>query len=156
MKKLNILSIIAFIVILFGIFKPWLWRGYNSWTEFDPSRREPEIYYHKIITISPYYVSIITDNKLDAIIWFVNYETSFSGTIILASSFLSIFRYRKKFINFILNFISLIMILFFILSLGGRGLGIGSVTFIGEGFKITLIGLTLMFISSLFELLSQE
>lgn len=153
-RKFNLLSVVAFIVIVFGIFNTWLWRGYDSWTDFDPQRREVEIHYHIITTVSPFYSSIIVDGKLSNMFWFVNFETSLAGAIILSTSFLSIFVYKKKYIKLLLNFISLIMVVFFFLSFGGRGLGIGSITYLGDGFRITMIGVTLMFISALFDLIS--
>jgi hypothetical protein len=136
-----------------GLFNPWLWRGYDPWTEFDPLKREAEIHYHQIMTISPFYISIFIDGKLETTIWFINFELSLSGAILLLTSILSIFIYNKRYIKFLINLISFSMVILFFLSFGGRGLGLGSITFIGGGFYITLIGLIIIFIASVLELI---
>jgi hypothetical protein len=153
LKKINILNLIGCIIIIYGLFNPWLWRGYDPWTEFDPLKREAKIHYHQIMTTSPFYISIFIDDKLESTIWFINLESSISGATLLSTSILSIFIYKKRYIKLLINLISFSMIILFFLSFGGRGLGIGSITFIGGGLYITLIGLIIIFIASVLDLI---
>jgi len=158
-RKINLWGVIAGFILIVGLFGPWLWRGYNSYVEFNTRTKKTEIYYHLKIVISPLFILMIRDGKIDNTICFPNFGTSLVGVILISAAVLYIFGFNRKFsraganlVNLSILLISFLAFLIFFLSLG-RGLGIGISTHVGWGFKMTLIGVILIFFSSLVEYL---
>lgn len=151
--KINILGIIAGVMIIAGLFGPWLWRGYNPYYEINPETRERELRYHLITRISPFFFSIVTSAEEHTIEWFVSPGSSLSGVILISVAILFPFKFNRLWINGLIFLISMMACFFFFLNLGS-GLWLGLLTRFGWGFQITTIGLTLAFLSLLLGLFS--
>lgn len=142
---------VGFIIIV-GLFGPWLSIGYDSYGVINPRTGQVEVRYHSKIVVSPFFGSIIRDDKLVRTIWFLSFGTSLAGMMLISSAALYVFRFNRTWINFLLFTISFLGFNIFFLSLG-RGLSIGVKTHVGWGLIITLIGLILMFVLSILELM---
>lgn len=153
--RVSLWGVAACLIVAVGVFQPWLWRGYKPYSEFNPRTRRPDIRYHLVTTVSPFYTSIIREGEVEATSWFMSPETSLSGILILSAASLSAFEFDRGWIKVALSLTSSFSFLFFFLSLGGGGLGLGSVTHLGWGSTITLIGITFMFLLSLIKMISR-
>lgn len=146
--RLNLFGILAGLVITVGILGPWLWRGYDSWSDFDQVAREPEIHYHTVHIVSPLSISVFKDGKLETAVWFFSPECSACGILLLVAAALSIFQFRRRWANLTPPLLCFASSLLFFLSLG-RGVGLGSRTFLDWGFKVTLFGMAISVLSCL-------
>ena len=136
----RILRIFTAILLMVSLFKPWLWRGYEPWSEFSQEYRKPIIHYHKIITITPIKIEVVEDGNLILSKWFYRVEMSIAGIGIITCSIICLINFNKWKLDFV-GFLSwMFSLILFFLTLGGRGYGIGSITFLGLGLKIFLIG----------------
>ncbi len=101
--RLRVCCLIASLVTISGLFQPWLWRGYDSYSEFNPRTRKPETHYHVVTTVSPLHTSIFRDGKLVMAKWFMDLETSFAGAVLVSAALLSIFRYDRSWFKILLS-----------------------------------------------------
>ncbi|MFP3951562.1 MAG: hypothetical protein ACLFVP_05430, partial [Candidatus Bathyarchaeia archaeon] len=117
--------------------------------------KKPEIHYHIVTTVSPFYTSFIKDGVRETTKWFMSPVASLSGFALISAAILSIFRFDNAWINVIGPLAAFSSSIIFLMSLGGGGLGLGSVTHLGWGFKITSIGIILNFLLSLMKIVSK-
>jgi len=142
-NKIDVWGILIGLIIILGLTGPWLIKDIKSY-EFKDSKEK--------IFMSPLFSSIVRDDQFVTTIWFISLETSLSGAALILTSILCAFKFKRKWINFLLFNISFLGFIFFFGSLG-RGLSIGVRTFLGWGLFVTIIGIILMFILSLDKLI---
>lgn len=154
-RKIHLWGVIIGVIVIVGLFGTWLWRGFDEELWINPKTGRREIRYHGKTIISPFFVSMVRDGRVESIMWFISFGTSLAGVILISASVLCAFRFNREWVNFIIFFISFLACLLFFYSLGS-GLWIGILTQLGWGFKATLIGVSGMFFLSLVELLRER
>lgn len=150
----KIFSIVGSLLVLLGVFGPWLWRGFDSYQEYNPVTGETILKYRTITKISPLYFSVKTEGGDNEVSWFYSAGTTFSAVVIISSILIYIF--FNKMLSWSNSFgllLALLGILVFFLSLGG-GLWLGVITKFAWGFQLTLLGIMVMFIHIMYELFS--
>jgi len=135
------------LIIVFGLFGPWVIKSYDSYPALNPDTRQGELHYHKQIMISPINAKLYEDGQLVNTLWFVNSGMSLACGIFLSVSVLSILNFKKYWINFILFFSAIFGVVVFFMSFG-TGLGIGLKTSFGWGLSVSLLGMALMFVQA--------
>lgn len=153
-RKINICGFAIGLVVIIGLIGPWIIRGYNSYGVINPETGQGELRYHSKILMSPLFGSIIRDGNVETK-WLVSFGTSLAGIMLISAAILCAFRFNRRWVNFLIFNISFLGFMLFIGSLG-RGLSIGVRTQIGWGLVITLIGIILMFVLSLYELMKNS
>jgi len=151
--KKDILSIIAGAMVITGAFGPWLWRGYDSYQEVNNKTGKVELHYRLISKISPFFILIIPESNEPVTNWFVSSGATLAGVILIFMAFLFVFKFERLWVKGLIFLFSLLACFFFFLNLG-RGLWLGLLTHFDWGFKMTFIGLMLMFISLFAEIFS--
>lgn len=140
LKIFIILSFIVSSVIIIGLFSPWLIHKYNPYPVFNPETRMGELHYHSMIILSPFYVSQYEDGLLVHRAWFPSIGTVIAGLLILSVAIFSVWRFNKRFINFLILVNSFTGLGVFFLSLG-LGVAIGWKNKVGGGLMLTVLGL---------------
>lgn len=143
--KRYVYRIFVCVLIIIGLFGPWLSKYDELYMVENEKTGEFESRYHVKTILSPFYVSLIRDTKIENLIYLVSPGTSFSGSIILLSSIVSIIKSNDKWINFITFTLSFLGITIFFLSMGA-GLSIGLKTNLEWGLPTTIIGIILNYL----------
>lgn len=151
LKKLNIQGVIVSLLILIGLFGPWLAYSYDSYPSINPETNMGQLNYHSRIELNPLFGSMYKDDVLIGRYLFISVGVSISGVLIAISATLSIFKYNYNWIHFILFTVASTGFILFFLSIGG-GISIGVFTKIGWGLKLTGVGILVFFVVSLSEL----
>ena len=151
-NKINKGGCFVTILVIIGLFGPWIIKGYNSYGWIDPLTGLGELRYHSIIVLSPFFSTLTRDGNVEVTQWFISFGTSLSGLIQISSSLLCVLKHTRKGVNFVLSTISFLGFILFFLSLG-RGLSIGIRTQIGWGLISTITGILFMFILSITDLM---
>ncbi len=150
----KVFSIFGSLLILVGIFGPWLWRGFDSYQEYDPNTGEAILKYRIITKISPLYFSINTEEGDNEINWIYSAGTTLSAVMLFSSILFNLFLYGKlSWSKGLSLFIAILGIFLFFLSLGG-GLWLGVITRFAWGFYGTMLGIVVMFLDIMIELFS--
>jgi len=138
------LFLVALMVI--GLFLPWLWRGYDRVMTLDEDTGRIRTRYERRILLSPFYVVYIEDNEVESVTFLYNLESNAVGLVTLVSSLFIVLRYTYKRLYVYSLCVSAISLPLFIMTLGGSGIGLGSVTYLGVGFYIETLCLFFMVI----------
>jgi len=141
--KINIWGIAVCIVVIVGLFNPWISKGSQPYSTINPDTGQGELRYNRIILLSPFFASILENDQLVERVWFVSLGTSLSGIILLSVATLSTIKYERIWVNFIYFLIAVLGVIVFFMSLG-VGQAIGLRTQIEWGAMVSLIGLGLM------------
>jgi len=145
-------GIFVCVIIITGLFGPWLSKYDESYMFKNEKTGDTETRYHIKTILSPFYISLIKDTKIENIMYFVSPGTSFSGSIILLSLIASIIKINDKWIILITFLTSFLGIIMFFLSLGA-GLSIGFKTNLEWGLITTIIGIILNYSYCFFEII---
>lgn len=140
LKIFIVLSSIVSVVIITGLFSPWLIHRYDPYPVFNPETKMGELHYHSMIILSPFYVSQYEDGLLVNRSWFPSMGTVIAGLFILSVAVFSVWRFNRRLINFLILVNSFTGIGVFFLSLG-FGVAIGWRNKVGWGLMLTVIGL---------------
>lgn len=146
--KINIWGIAVCIVVIVGLFNPWISKGSQPYSTINPDTGQGELRYNRIILLSPFFASILENDQLVERVWFVSLGTSLSGIILLSVATLSTIKYERIWVNFIYFLIAVLGVILFFMSLG-VGQAVGLRTQIEWGTMVSLIGLGLMFVLSI-------
>jgi len=145
--KISFCGIAVCIVIILGVFNPWISKGSQSYSTINPNTGQGELRYNRMLFVSPFYVSIFEYNQFVERIWFVSSGTSISGIMLLSVAMLSTIKYERTWVNFIYFIIAFLSVIVFFMSLGfGQALGLR--TQIEFGVMVSLIGLGLLLVLS--------
>ncbi len=150
--KTNIWGIAVCIVVIVGLFNPWISKGSQPYSAINPDTGQGELRYNRIILLSPFYASILENDQLVKRTWFVSLGTSLSGIILLSVATLSTIKYERIWVNFIYFLIAVLSVILFFMSLG-VGQAVGLRTQIEWGTMVSLIGLGLMFVLSISQMM---
>jgi hypothetical protein len=149
--KIDFLGLFICFLIMVGLFLPWVIRGYDSYAAMNPETRQGELRFHKKILLSPMGVKLYEDGVLVETLWFVSPGISLAGLMLASAAALSAIRFRIRWVRLSLFIIAVLGVLIFFMSLG-TGLGIGLKSSFGWGLPVSLLGITLIFASSINEL----
>lgn len=150
--KTSFWGTIVCMVVIIGIFNPWISKGSEPYSIINPDTGQGDLRYNKKIFLSPFYASIFEYHQFVERVWFVSIGTSISGIMLLAAALLSTVKYERLWVNFVYFIIAALSIVVFFMSLG-FGLSIGLKTQIEGGIIYSLIGLGLMFVLSISEMM---
>ena len=143
------------VIVILGVFGPWVTKGYDSYPAMDPETRQGELHFHKHILMSPMYTKLYEDGEWVNTLWFVSSGVSLAGVMLVSAAALSAIRYKKYWIKLSLFLTAVLGVVIFFMSFG-TGLGIGLRTSFGWGLPVTLLGMTLMVAQSVNELTKKE
>lgn len=150
-NKLSPPGIIVSLLILSGLFGPWLTYGFDSYSTINPKTHTGQLNYHSMIELNPLFGSIYKDNILLERNWFMSPGLDLAGLLFIIAASLSILEYEFKWAHFILFIVSSLGFMMFFMSIG-RGISIGVFTKVGWGLYITGLSLLLLFIVSFREM----
>jgi hypothetical protein len=149
--KIEAFGLAVCAIMLVGLLLPWITKGYDSYAVMNPETRMGELRFHKKILLSPVLARLYEDGELVETMWFVSPGTALAGVMIASTAALSPFKFKRRWIRFSLFIMAVLGIVVFFMSLG-MGLGIGLRTGFGWGLPITILGIVLIFSSSINEL----
>ena len=138
-NKINFQGLFVSIIILLGLFGPWLVYSYDSYSTINSETKMGQLNYRSKIELNPLFGSLFTDDILVERIWFVSVGTNMAGLLLIISVILSIF------------IIASLGIIIFFGSIGS-GISFGLFTKVGWGLKLTGFGIMLFFIVSFKEM----
>ena len=150
-NKISIQGILVSIIILLGLFGPWLTYSFDSYSTFNPETKTGQINYHSKVEVNPLFGSMYKDDILVERYWFISPGINLAGLLLAISASLSIFKYNSSWAHFILFIVASLGIIVFFLSIG-RGISIGVFTKVGWGLDLTGFGLLILFIVSFREM----
>jgi hypothetical protein len=150
-QRLTYSGILVAVVIIIGLFGPWITLSYDPDSRIDPITGIGERIYHSKIEITPFMGSLSTDGVIIQESWFISTGTTIGGLLILFAASMTMFKYRKSWVYFLLFLASILGFISFFMSLG-RGIAIGVITQIGWGISLTGFGVVFLFILSLREM----
>jgi hypothetical protein len=151
MLRLTYPGIIVAILMVVGVFGPWLTLSYDPDSRIDPVTKIGERFYHSRIELSPFIGSLSKDGIILEESWLISPGTAIGGIIILFSAFLAIFKYHKIWVHFALFLASILGFISFFMSVG-RGIAIGVITQIGWGMWLSGLGVMLLLVVSIREM----
>ena len=149
--KIDFPGLFICILIIVGLFLPWVSKGYDSYAAMNPETKQGELRFHKKILLSPLGAKLYEDGVLVETLWFVSPGTSLAGLMLASAAALSAIRFRIRWVRFSLFITAVLGVVVFFMSLG-TGLGIGLKTSFGWGLPVSLLGIALIFASSINEL----
>jgi len=150
-SRINLAGLLIAIILIIGLFGPWLTVGYDSYAKINPETKVGEAYYHSRVELNPLYASIYKDEVLVEKTWFITIGISLAGLMLMLAAVLSIFRYKQTWVHISLFMLSMVGMFFFFMSVGS-GISIGVVTHVGWGLEVAGLGLLFLFVVSLREL----
>lgn len=150
--KINIQNLAIGILLIAGLFGPWITKGYEPYGGFNPQTGKLELRYHKEISLSPLFGYKSRDGNVTETAWFISIGTSFSAAMLISSAALFSFRFKRDWFKLIPFAITSMGIVIFFLSLG-MGQAVGVDTRFGWGLITTLLAVILMFVLPMIELL---
>ncbi len=136
--------LVALIVV--GLFLPWLWRGYDRVMTLDEETGRIQVRYGRRILLSPFYVVFTEDNEVESVTLLYNLESNVIGLVTMFSSLFTVLKYHDKRLYGYSLGVTLVSFLLFFMTLGGSGIGLGSVTYLGGGFFVEILCLFFMII----------
>ena len=146
----GLLGIIGGVLIIVGLFGPWLWRPL-------PLRRARDI--GVIYEISPLRARVIEHGEAESIFWFFDFRLSLGislslmGLVIGAvNSIISFGRWKLSLAGFLFYVTSFFLFFYSF----GRGLSIGIWTLIGWGLRVTLVGGIILLASAIINLIYEK
>jgi len=151
LSRINFAGFIVAIIMIIGLFGPWLTVSYDSYSKINPVTKLGEAYYHSRVELTPLFGSVYKDEILVEQTWFVSIGINVAGFIMALSAFLSILKYKKNWAHFSIFVLYIVGIVFFFMSLG-EGISIGVFTDVGWGLKVTGLGVLILFLFSIYEL----
>jgi VIT1/CCC1 family predicted Fe2+/Mn2+ transporter len=151
LSRINLGGLLVAIILIFGLFGPWLIVGYDSYAKINPGTKVGEAYYHSRVELNPMYASLYNDEVLIERTWFITFGTGFAGLILVLTAIFSIFKYKQTWAHIALLMLFIIGLATFFLSVGS-GISIGVSTQIGWGLEVTGLALLISFIVALREL----
>lgn len=154
-KKISIQGVFVSIILLLGLFGPWLINSFDSYAILDPETKTGQRKYHSRVELNPLYGSIYKDNVFVERYWFISPGISLAGLLLAISASFSIFKYNSSWAHFILFMVASLGIIVFFLSVG-RGISIGVFTKVGWGLKLTGFGLLVLFVVSFMEMIGNN
>jgi hypothetical protein len=149
--KVTYPGILVAVLMIVGVFGPWLTLSYDPDSRIDPVTKIGERIYHSRIELSPFMGSLSRDGVVVEESWLISPGTAIGGVIILFASLMAIFRYRKIWVHFVLFLTSVLGFVSFFMSLG-RGIAIGVITQIGWGMWLSGLGVMMLFVVSIREM----
>jgi hypothetical protein len=149
--KIDVLGLTVCAIILVGLLLPWITKGYDSYAVMNPDTRQGELRFHKKILLSPLFARLYEDGELVETIWFVSPGTTLASAMLASAAALSLLKFRTRWIKFSLFLTAVLGVIVFFMSFG-TGLGIGLNTGFGWGVPLTLLGIVLIFSTSINEL----
>jgi hypothetical protein len=150
-NKISIQGVLVSIVILLGLFGPWLTYGFDSYSTINPESKTGQINYHSRVELTPLFGSMYKDDILVGRYWLISPGLTLAGLLLAISACLSIFKYNSSWVYFILFMVASLGIIVFFLSVG-RGISIGVFTKVGWGLGLTGFGLLVYFVVSFREM----
>jgi len=150
-NKISIQGVLVSIIILLGLFGPWLTYSFDSYSTINPETKTGQINYHSKIELNPLFGSMYKDDIVVERYWFISPGINLAGLLLAISASLSIFKYNSSWAHFILFIVASLGIIVFFLSIG-RGISIGVFTKVGWGLDLTGFGLLVLFIVSFREM----
>ena len=150
-NKISIQGVLVSIIILLGLFGPWLTYSFDSYSTINPETKTGQINYHSKVEVNPLFGSMYKDDILVERYWFISPGINLTGLLLAISASLSIFKYNSSWAHFILFIVASLGIIVFFLSIG-RGISIGVFTKVGWGLDLTGFGLLILFIVSFREM----
>ena len=152
--SLYLANLLLVALIIVGLFLPWLWRGYDRYMTLDEATGRIQVRYGRRLLLSPFYVILTEDNEIESITLLYNLESNIVGLITMFSSLFTVIKYYDlRMYGYSLG-VSLVSVLLFFLTLGGAGLGLGSVTYLGVGFFVEILCLLFIVIIMFSRMLS--
>jgi len=150
-NKISIQGVLVSIIILLGLFGPWLTYGFDSYSTINPETKTGQINYHSKVELTPLFGSMYKDDILVRRYWFISPGVTLAGLLLSISACLSIFKYNYSWAHFFLFIVASLGIIVFFLSVG-RGISIGVLTKVGWGLHLTGFGLLIFFVVSFREM----
>ena len=150
-NKISIQGVLVSIIILLGLFNPWLTYSFDSYSTINPETKTGQINYHSKVELTPLFGSMYKDDILVGRYWFITPGINLAGLLLVISASLSIFKYNSSWAHFILFIVASLGIIVFFLSIG-RGISIGVFTKVGWGLGLTGFGLLVFFVVSFREM----
>ena len=150
--KLNILGIPVSILLISGLFGPWIIKGLNEHVSLNPQTGKVELQYRRMILLSPLFGAIQNEGSIVQMVWFASVGLSFSSLILISAAVLNLLHFGKDWVNFI-PFITAVMGIFMFFMSLGMGQEIGVSTFLGWGLIATSIAVISMFTLSIFKII---
>jgi hypothetical protein len=150
--KINYLGAFFGLILILGIFGPWLSKGSEPYGGLNPKTGKVELKYHRIIYLSPLYAAKIIDGNLIERAWFVSFGLSISAILLILSAILFMIRFKRLPYNFVSFLVSFFGFSMFFLSIG-RGQAIGVITNLEWGVYVSFFSAFFRFISYVYELL---
>jgi len=144
--RLYLANMLLVALILVGLFLPWLWRGYNRVMTLDEDTGSIQVQYGRRILLSPFYVVYTEDGEVRSVTLLYNLESNLVGLLTMVSSLFTVLKYRDKRIYGGSILVSIASLPLFFMTLGGSGIGLGSVTYLGLGFYLEILCLFFMVI----------
>ena len=149
--KIHRRRITVAIITIIGLFSPWITKPLDPIGVIDPNTGQGHLTYQRRILLSPFYIAIMNEGILSQLTWFISTGTTIAGLMVFIASIISSFKFKASIFNASSFLFGSLGIVFFFMSLG-TGLGIGLRTDIGIGLIITIIGVGLMFASTIIDL----
>ena len=150
-NKVSFEGVLVSIIILLGLFGPWLTYSYDSYSTLNRDTRMGQLNYHSKVELNPLFGSMYKDDFLVERYWIITPGVFLAGILLAISAIFSIFKYTSKVAHFLLFIVASLGLLVFFLNVG-EGISIGVFTKIGWGIKLTGIGLFLLFVVSFREM----
>lgn len=150
-NKISVEGALVGIVILLGLFGPWLTYSYDSYATIDPDTRMGQLNYHSRVELNPLFGSMYKDDVLLERYWIITPGIFLAGILLAISATLSVFKYTSSLAHFLLFMVACLGMFVFFLNVG-EGISIGVFTKLGWGLKLTGVGLLLLFVVSFREM----
>ena len=150
-NKVSIEGALVGIIILLGLFGPWLTYSYDSYATIDPDTKMGQLNYHSKVELNPLFGSMYKDDILVETYWIITPGIFLAGILLAISAILSVFKYNSRLAHFLLFMVASLGMLVFFLNIGD-GISIGVFTKLGWGLKLTGLGLLLLFVVSFREM----
>lgn len=142
--RLYLVNLLLVALMVVGLFLPWLWRGYDRTMTLDEDTGKIQTQYGRRILLSPFYVVYTEGNQIESVTLLYNLESNAVGFVTLASSLFTVLRYRDKRLYGYSLIASIVSLPLFFMTLGGSGIGLGSITYLGVGFYLEILCLFFM------------
>lgn len=143
---LYLANLLLVALIIVGLFLPWLWRGYDRVMTLDEDTGRIQVRYGRRILLSPFYVVYTEDGEVESITLLYNLESNLVGLVTMVSSLFTVLKYGDKRVYGGSLLVSIVSLPLFFMTLGGSGIGLGSVTYLGLGFYLEILYLFFMVI----------
>jgi hypothetical protein len=137
--RLYLANLLLVALVVVGLFLPWLWRGYDRVMTLDEDTGRIQVRYERRVLLSPFYVVYTENNEVESVTLLYNLESNLVGLVTMISSIFTVLKYRDKRVYGYSLLVSIVSLPLFFMTLGGSGIGLGSVTYLGIGFYLEII-----------------